>query len=137
MNHIPVASQDDDSGSDWEASNSDASESEAESESDSGCEEEEEEDIKGKGKAKKGSNDSTRDKRRVCPFFRHPGTNSNSLHSFFYIIAIAGTIHQPCRLANACTPFIFIFFAARSVYRLSTSGLTPLSILGHLCPQLV
>ena len=59
--------QEDDSGSDWEASDSEASESEAES--DSGAEsEEEEEDLKGKGKAKKGGKDSARDKRRVCTF---------------------------------------------------------------------
>lgn len=53
--------QEDDSGSDWEASDSEASESEAET--DSGAESEEEE---GKGKAKKGGKDSARDKRRVC-----------------------------------------------------------------------
>lgn len=56
--------QEDDSGSDWEASESEASESEAES--DSGAESEEEEDLKGKDKAKKGGKDSARDKRRVC-----------------------------------------------------------------------
>lgn len=59
-----MASQDDDSGSDWKASDSGASESEAESES----EQEEEEDTKSKGKAKKGGSDSTRDKRRVSLF---------------------------------------------------------------------
>ena len=56
--------QDDDSGSDWAASESEDSASEAESESDIESEEEEEEDLKGKGK-KKGGKDDARDKRKV------------------------------------------------------------------------